>query len=456
MPEGTSATIENPVINSPYVEPVRNFVTIDGQVTGEIEPRRRSSEFFVPVARPKKASQAQLTLDAFGPVKQQPNEIVNEIRQSVERWRTQQYPHITATTRDLLDHWRSEERERRLFFCQIEAAETAIYLTEAAEKIGDTKALNVIRQENQQHNGGLPRMTFKMATGSGKTVLMAMLIAWQALNKQSNPQDRRFSDKFLIVTPGITIRDRLRVLIPNDPGNYYRLLDILTPEQLDRLQAATVEITNFHAFLRREKIEAAEEKVYVVQTPSKLVARCLLMTTDPADLVLDPTCGSGTTAYVAEQWGRRWITIDTSRVALALARSRLMAARFPYYLLADSEAGIRKEAEVSGQAPPTPLPATFGDVRRGFVYERVPHVTLKSIAQNPEIRESMSRERSTPRSLATPRPRRCLIGRTRTRRSCACRARSPSRACHPIGCSSTASRTCRLPRRRPRSTPDNS
>jgi adenine-specific DNA-methyltransferase len=116
------------------------------------------------------------------------------------------------------------------------------------------------------------------------------------------------------------------------------------------------------------------------------------MTTDPGDLVLDPTCGSGTTAYVAEQWGRRWITIDTSRVALALARSRLMAAKYPWYLLADSEAGIRKEAELTGQAPPSPLPPTANDVRRGFVYERVPHVTLKSIAQNPEIREGMSRE----------------------------------------------------------------
>jgi adenine-specific DNA-methyltransferase len=115
------------------------------------------------------------------------------------------------------------------------------------------------------------------------------------------------------------------------------------------------------------------------------------MTTDPGDLVLDPTCGSGTTAYVAEQWGRRWITIDTSRVALALARTRLMAAKYPYYLLADSEAGIRKEADVSGHAPATPMPTTTNDIRRGFVYERVPHVTLKSIAQNPEIREGMSR-----------------------------------------------------------------
>jgi adenine-specific DNA-methyltransferase len=134
------------------------------------------------------------------------------------------------------------------------------------------------------------------------------------------------------------------------------------------------------------------DKWYVVQTSTLTVQRCLLMTTDPGDLVLDPTCGSGTTAYVAEQWGRRWITIDTSRVALALARSRLMAAKYPYYLLADSEAGIRKEAELTGQAPPSPLPATAGDVRRGFVYERVPHVTLKSIAQNPDIHEGMTRE----------------------------------------------------------------
>ncbi len=136
----------------------------------------------------------------------------------------------------------------------------------------------------------------------------------------------------------------------------------------------------------------ADKKTYVVQTGPGVIERCLLMTTDPGDLVLDPTCGSGTTAYVAEQWGRRWITIDTSRVALALARSRLMAAKYPWYLLADSEAGIRKDAELTGQAPPSPLPPTANDVRRGFVYERVPHVTLKSIAQNPDIREGMSRK----------------------------------------------------------------
>ena len=136
----------------------------------------------------------------------------------------------------------------------------------------------------------------------------------------------------------------------------------------------------------------ADPKVYVVQTATNAIERCLLMTTDPGDLVLDPTCGSGTTAYVAEQWGRRWITMDTSRVALALARARLMAVKYPYYLLADSDAGIRKEAELTGQAPPSTMASTSGDVRRGFVYERVPHVTLKSIAQNPEIHEGMTRE----------------------------------------------------------------
>jgi len=127
----------------------------------------------------------------------------------------------------------------------------------------------------------------------------------------------------------------------------------------------------------------SDPKVYVVQTSTKVIQRCILMTTDPGDLVLDPTCGSGTTAYVAEQWGRRWITVDTSRVALALARARIMGARYPWYLLADSPEGQRKEAEVTRRAPAeTP---TGGDVRQGFVYERVPHVTLKSIANNAEI-----------------------------------------------------------------------
>ena len=126
-----------------------------------------------------------------------------------------------------------------------------------------------------------------------------------------------------------------------------------------------------------------DPKVYVVQTATAAVQRCILMATDPGDLVLDPTCGSGSTAYVAEQWGRRWITIDTSRVALALARARVMGARYPYYLLADSRAGQIKEAEITRRVPSEA--STYGSIRQGFVYERVPHITLKAIANNSEI-----------------------------------------------------------------------
>ena len=156
------------------------------------------------------------------------------------------------------------------------------------------------------------------------------------------------------------------------------------------VEGAFPRFISFHADFRFRKLThpwrdtaPAQDKRYVVETNPGVIQRCILMTTDPGDLVLDPTCGSGTTAYVAEQWGRRWITIDTSRVAVALARSRLMGARYPYYLLADSPEGQRKEAEVT-RTPPKTAP-TQGDIRQGFVYERVPHITLKSIANNAEI-----------------------------------------------------------------------
>ena len=130
-------------------------------------------------------------------------------------------------------------------------------------------------------------------------------------------------------------------------------------------------------------LAGAKNPRYVVETNEIVVQRCVLMTTDPGDLVLDPTCGSGTTAYVAEQWGRRWITIDTSRVALALARARVMGARYPYYLLSDSRDGQVKQAEIERKAPSES--PTYGDIRQGFVYDRVPHITLRAIANNSEI-----------------------------------------------------------------------
>jgi type III restriction enzyme len=176
----------------------------------------------------------------------------------VKQWPTGGYVGVTATTRHLLSYWTDTHRERKLFFCQIEALETAIYINEVAAKYGDVWIENHLREANDASNPGLPRLAIKMATGSGKTVVMAMLIAYQALNKLANQQDARFTDSFLIICPGISIRDRLRVLLPHDPGNYYRQRDILSAELLERLQQARILITNFHAFQQRETITAGE------------------------------------------------------------------------------------------------------------------------------------------------------------------------------------------------------
>ena len=146
---------------------------------------------------------------------------------------------------------------------------------------------------------------------------------------------------------------------------------------------SAISVDNIWADVSGGVTSRSDPKVYVVQSGTNIIQRCILMTTDPGDLVLDPTCGAGTAAYVAEQWGRRWITIDTSRVALALARARIMGARYPYYILADSRDGQLKEAEISRRA--TSEMPTYGNVREGFVYERVPHITLRDIANNAEI-----------------------------------------------------------------------
>lgn len=184
------------------------------------------------------------------------NEFINQVRQRVAQWRRGGRVGITRTTARLIDYWTRPDRERRLFFCQIEALETAIYLTEVASRYGEAWIENSLHEANASSDPLLYRIAFKMATGSGKTLVMAMLIAWHTLNKLANAQDARFSDAFLIVTPGITIRDRLRVLLPNDPGNYYRLHDLVPPEMMPQLGQAKMVITNFHAFLRRERTAA--------------------------------------------------------------------------------------------------------------------------------------------------------------------------------------------------------
>ncbi len=249
--------IENPVLNSPFEAPRRHFKFDDEGITNEIVEARRISSYFIPIPPGKKRGK-QLQFDTeWTQERIRANEWINQVRARVDQWRQGNHVGITSTTRRLLDYWRDPERERKLFFCQIEALETAIYLTEVAGKHGDAWIENDLRKANEDANPLLYRVAFKMATGSGKTVVMAMLIAWQALNKLANPKDPRFSDSFLIVTPGITIRDRLRVLLPNDPQNYYRERDILPTELMQELERAKIIIINFHGFLLRETAQAA-------------------------------------------------------------------------------------------------------------------------------------------------------------------------------------------------------
>ncbi|MBI3117902.1 MAG: DEAD/DEAH box helicase family protein, partial [Candidatus Hydrogenedentes bacterium] len=196
------AVIENPVLNSPFREPSQHFV-LEGRegITGEIAPGRRVSEYFIPIPRPKKRN-AQLVIETIE--QREENRLINQIRQRVSIWRQGKYPGITRVSSRLLEYWTNPEREKPLFFCQIEALETAIYLLEAAEKYGDRWILDELQAKNEEANPGLFRIAFKMATGSGKTVVMAMLIAWQTLNKLADRQNKLFSDAFLVIPPGIT------------------------------------------------------------------------------------------------------------------------------------------------------------------------------------------------------------------------------------------------------------
>jgi type III restriction enzyme len=275
-------TIKDPILNSPFREPTRHWRFGQEGITRDVDEQRRVSSYFMPIAQArKKGSQLEFdtewTLDRI-----RENKEINRVRERVRIWRQGGYAGITPVTGRLLEYWSNPGREKPLFFCQIEALETAIYLTEVARKYGDGWIENYLREQNDQYNPGLPRIAFKMATGSGKTVVMAMLIAWHALNKLADKQDAKFSDTFLIITPGITIRDRLRVLLPNDPGNYYQVRDILPPDQLERLSQAKVLITNFHAFKQREKGEGSRltkqiltrgEESPFVETPDQMVRR---------------------------------------------------------------------------------------------------------------------------------------------------------------------------------------
>jgi type III restriction enzyme len=272
--------IENPILNAPFAAPARHFRFDDDGITDEVVEGRRPSSYFMPIPKAKKKG-GQLAFDEWTGDRIEENRLINQIRERIGRWRELGWPGVTPTTRSLLEHWTNPERERPLFFCQVEALEAAIYLSEAARNLGDAWIENELRTFAEDANPGLYRVAHKMATGTGKTVVMAMLIAWHTLNKSANPQDRRFSDAFLIVAPGITIRDRLRVLLPSDPDNYYRQRDIVPPDRVADLGKARIVITNFHGLQLREKVKAprltkeiaGQRPGVFTETPDEMVRR---------------------------------------------------------------------------------------------------------------------------------------------------------------------------------------
>jgi type III restriction enzyme len=250
--------IDDPILNSPFAEPGRHWLLNErGVPTGVPADGRRRSEFVVPVPPPKHKVRAQGILDLEDELgARKPNDYINEVRAKVAAWRSLGDAGLRSTvtpiTARLLRHWRNPDRARPLFFCQTEAAETAIWLAEVAPR----PEVERLRALNAEANPDLLRIAFKLATGAGKTTVMAMLIAWQTLNSARAPKSSRFTDAFLIVAPGVTVRDRLRVLLPSDPTSTYLLHDIVPREMRDDLQRARVVVINFHAFQRRETLEA--------------------------------------------------------------------------------------------------------------------------------------------------------------------------------------------------------
>jgi len=260
-----------PILNSPYEYPARHWELQGGQPIQQIIDNRRRAEFVTPIPKPKKQKGAK-SEDLFdetmglsaGAQKYDPISIINELRSHVDTWRKLPNPYqwqVTPETARLLQHWRHHKfNNQRPFFCQVEAAETAIWLTEVAPKMGKTgrQFLDHLTGANNDANPELMRLALKLATGAGKTTVMAMLIAWQTLNAVRQPNGKLFTRGFLVVAPGLTIKDRLRVLQPNDPDSYYQSREIVPPDMLADLDRAKIVITNYHAFKQRERIDISK------------------------------------------------------------------------------------------------------------------------------------------------------------------------------------------------------
>ena len=266
---------DRPILNSPYEYSARHWELDDeGQPTQQIIERRRGAEFITPIPKPKmrgtSKSQQVLVLDEGKGLSTQEQQydvtaMVNEIRRHVDRWRNIPNPsdwRVTPETARLLQHWRHYEfSDLRPFFCQVEAAETIIWLSEVAPKMPDKSAgafSDRLVSANKDANPELSRLALKLATGAGKTTVMAMIIAWQTINAVRHPQSRRFTRGFLVVAPGITIKDRLRVLQPNDPDSYYESRELVPRDMLGDLERAKIVITNYHALRLRERWEVSK------------------------------------------------------------------------------------------------------------------------------------------------------------------------------------------------------
>ncbi|HIJ28673.1 MAG: DEAD/DEAH box helicase family protein [Gammaproteobacteria bacterium] len=268
------AFFEHPILNSPYEYPGQHWELDDsGQPTQKVVSKRRSAEFITPIPKPKKqkgaAKQADLVFDEGKGLSSEEQQydhttVINTLRLEVDKWREIPNPadwRVTPETQRLLLHWRHHDFAAiRPFFCQVEAVETAIWLTEVAPKLGKAgkRFVDHLDKANNEANRDLMRLALKLATGAGKTTVMAMLIAWQTINAVRTPNSKKFTRGFLLVAPGITIRDRLRVLLPNDPDSYYKNRELVPSDMMEELNKAKIVITNYHAFKQRERIELSK------------------------------------------------------------------------------------------------------------------------------------------------------------------------------------------------------
>jgi type III restriction enzyme len=264
---------DRPILNSPYEKPTRHWeLDKHGQPTQRIAEARRKADFITPIPKPKKrrrgTDQQSLVLGvgkglSTDEQQYQLSSMINEVRELVDQWRDIPNPQhwgVTPETARLLKHWREYEfNEFRPFFCQLEAVETAIWLTEVAPHVAQGKRiLDYLAGANRDANPELSRVALKLATGAGKTTVMAMLIAWQTVNAVRRPGSKHFTKGFLVCTPGLTIRDRLRVLLPNDPDNYYRHRELVPSDLMREMGEAKIVITNYHAFMLRERVELSK------------------------------------------------------------------------------------------------------------------------------------------------------------------------------------------------------